>query len=347
MSVRPGFLGVILAAGRGTRLGALTADRSKAMLPVAGLPMIGRVLQMLAADGCDEFIVVAHPSDAELATYLRESPWSGSVQVVHQADRLGMAHALECANGPIRASGQDDFVLASCDNVFPAGHTAMLVEKRRAGQLDAAVTLLRVTPAQVPTLAIVELRDGLVTSIVEKPRPEEAPSDLGVPSLHALSVRVLSFLEHVRVSSRGEREFPDAFRLLVAHGGRVGGVMVGWRQTLTRPLDLVALNEHYLRRDHARVEVAQPAPPDTILVPPVRIEPGVALEPGCTVGPAAMLEGGCRVGQGATIARSVVLRGAYVAPHTRVEDQAVPSSGVDAHRGRQADAAATGVGCDT
>ena len=54
---------VILAAGRGTRLKELTSSRSKAMMPIAGKPMIARVIEMLIRGGLSEFIIVAHPED--------------------------------------------------------------------------------------------------------------------------------------------------------------------------------------------------------------------------------------------------------------------------------------------
>ena len=54
---------VVLAAGRGTRLGHLTAHRSKAMLPVLGRPLVGRVLEGLWAAGLRRFVVVGGPED--------------------------------------------------------------------------------------------------------------------------------------------------------------------------------------------------------------------------------------------------------------------------------------------
>jgi len=314
-----GLLVVVLAAGRGERLRPLTDDRSKAMLPVAGKPMVERVMEMLVRGGAGRFIVVVHPDDRALIECLRRPLWAGRVRLACQGQRLGMAHALECAVPFIREDGAPDFILASCDNLYPEGHVAALIARRREDGLDAALTLMRVWPEQIPTLAVVVLRNGRVTHIVEKPRPEDAPSDLGVPSLYALSAGVLDYLPWVPVSPRGEREFPDALRLLIENGGRVGGLLVPWRMTVTRPADLLALNRHFLRHDPTCATVEAGVPADVSIISPVRVEAGVELGPGCRVGPAVYLEAGSRVGAGATLRRAVVLRGATVEADAVVE----------------------------
>jgi len=307
------ILAVVLAAGRGKRLRPLTGERSKATLPVAGKPMVERVLEMLARGGADRFIVVAHPDDRALVEHFNQPVWAGRVRLAYQEQRLGMAHALRCAVPFIREDGVPDFILASCDNLYPEGHVAALVARRREDGLDAALTLMQVRPEQVPTLAVVVVQDGRVTDIVEKPPPEEAPSDLGVPALYALSTRVLDYLPQVPVSLRGEWEFPDALRLLIEGGDRVGGVLVRERMTLTCPADLLALNRYFLRHDPTCATIETGLPGDTSIIPPVRIEAGVELGPGCRIGPEVCLEACSHVGAGATLRRAVVLRGAVIA----------------------------------
>jgi len=274
--------------------------------------MIERVMEMLARDGAVRFIVVVHPADRVLVEHLSQPMWAVRVRLAYQEEQKGMAHALGCAVPLIREDGAPDFILASCDNLYPAGHVAALVARRREGGLDAVLTLMRVQPEQIPTLAVVVVQDGRVTRIVEKPRLQEAPSDIGVPSLYVLSTRVLDYLSHVPISTRGEQEFPDALRLLIENGGRVGGLLVPWRMNMTHPADLLALNCHFLRHDLACATVEDDIPEDTSIIPPVRIETGVELDPSCRIGPEVYLEAGCRVEAGATLRRAVVLRGAIV-----------------------------------
>lgn len=317
------MLAVILAAGRGKRLRPLTDRRSKAMQPIAGKPMIERIMERLVQEGADRFILVVHPDNHALIARLSQPPWAGRVGLAYQEERIGMAHALECAVPLIRQDGARDFILSSCDNLYPAGHFAALFAHHRQSELDATLTLIRVRPEQVSSLAVVTMQDGHVTHIIEKPRPEEAPSDLGVPALYALSTRVLPYLPHVPYSIRGEREFPDALRLMMEDGYPVGGLLAQGRMTLTRPADLLALNRHFLRHDPGCAAVEADLPGDTAIRPPVHIEAGVELGRGCSIGPEVYLEAGAHVGAGATLRRAVVLRGATVEAGAVIEDTAL------------------------
>ena len=314
-----GCLAVVLAAGQGKRLRPLTDARSKPMLPIAGEPMVVRVLEMLARGGVDRFVVVVHPGDHPLVDLLGRPPWAGRVELAYQEQRLGTAHALGCAAPFIRAVDASAFILASCDNVYPDGHVAAMIEQQRERDLDAVLTLMQVQPEVIPTLAVVAVQDGRVTRIVEKPRPEDAPSDLGVPFLYVFSARVLDYLPQVAVSPRGEREVQDALRMLIEEGGVVGGRLMPWRMTLTRPADLLALNRHFLRRDPACATVVPEFPIDVRTFPPVRIEAGVELGSGCRIGPEVYLETGACVGKGATLRQAVVLQGANVGSGAVVE----------------------------
>jgi NDP-sugar pyrophosphorylase family protein len=322
------MLAVVLAAGLGKRLRPLTDARSKAMLPVAGKPMVERVMERLAAEGVERFIGVARPGDEPLLELLDQPTWRDCIRLTLQEARRGMADAVSCAVPSLREEEVDEFLLASCDNIFPAGHIAALVAYRREHRLDAALTLMQVHPEEIPTLAVVRLENDRVTGIVEKPRPEEAPSDLGSVALYALTPRVLEWVHRVPISPRGEREFPDALRLLIEDGGAVGAVVVASRMTLTSPDHLLALNRRFLRDDPTCAIVEANLPPGVVLAPPVRIEEGVRVGRGCRIGPEVYLEGGCQVGKGSALREAVVLRDAMVPPGSSVRGKVVCASSV-------------------
>ena len=314
----------------------LTADRSKAMMPVAGEPMIARVLAMLADGGVDRAVVVAHPHDHELARYLRRSPWATRTQLVYQEERLGMAHAVACAAPLVRELEVADFVLASCDNLYPQAHVPRLIARRRERGLDAALTLLWSTREAAAASAVAVLENGRVTGIIEKPEQSEIPAyggrekALTVPSLYALSSRVLNYVNRVSPSARGEREFVDALGLLIEDGGAVGGQSVSSRLTLTRPEDLLTINRHFLRTRPKSAVIELEMGRDVSVLPPVRIETGTTVASGCRIGPFAYLEGGCRVGANAVIRQAVILRDARVREGQTIEQCVVGASGVAA-----------------
>ncbi|HIQ01495.1 MAG TPA: hypothetical protein EYH30_05130 [Anaerolineales bacterium] len=104
------MLAVVLAAGRGKRLRPLTDARSKPMLPVAGKPMVERVMEQLAAEGVERFVVVVHPGDGPLLSLLRRPPWRGRVRVILQEVRR--AHRLDGALTLLRVRPEEAPTLA-------------------------------------------------------------------------------------------------------------------------------------------------------------------------------------------------------------------------------------------
>ena len=63
---------VVLAAGKGSRLNPITLNRSKAMLPILGKPIVERVMEKLVRNGIREFVIVISPKDEEVEKYFRE-----------------------------------------------------------------------------------------------------------------------------------------------------------------------------------------------------------------------------------------------------------------------------------
>jgi NDP-sugar pyrophosphorylase family protein len=173
------------------------------------------------------------------------------------------------------------------------------------------------------------MRKGLVEDIIEKPLPQQIPSyerdskALTAPSLYVLSHRILDYLPRVTVSSRGEREFPDALRLLIAHGGKVGGQIVEERMTLTRREDLLAINRHFLRTHPNRAAIEADIPADVSVVPPALIEAGAQVGPKCKIGPEVYLENGSTVYREAIVRRAVVLRGASVGAKQVIDESVI------------------------
>ncbi|HSJ56664.1 MAG TPA: sugar phosphate nucleotidyltransferase, partial [Anaerolineae bacterium] len=116
--------GVILAAGHGSRLQPITLTRSKAMVPILGKPIVERVMEHLLANGVRDFILVVSPNDRHITRHFqRETELDVEVRFAYQAERLGMANALECAAPLI----DDDIVLSACDNLISPAHVSNML----------------------------------------------------------------------------------------------------------------------------------------------------------------------------------------------------------------------------
>ncbi|RPI30993.1 MAG: hypothetical protein EHM70_12550 [Chloroflexota bacterium] len=314
--------GVILAAGKGSRLHPITIDRSKAMLPILGKPIVERVMEDMAANGVNDFILVVSPDDRTITRYFRRvSQLDADVRFVYQPERNGMADALHWAAPLITG----DFILSACDNLVSAEHVGrMLARWEMEPKPNAVLTLMKVEPDRFGSVGIVEKQGLWISRIIEKPGPEEAPSDISSLPLYCFSPRLLSYLHQVPLSPRCEYELQDAIQMLIERDGRVCGVTTSRRLTLTSPADLLEINQHFLMRGDTHPQVAPyTVGPGTHLITPLHVEAGTVIGANCTIGPNVYIERDCRIGNDVSIRNAVVLSESIITDNTTIENQVV------------------------
>lgn len=225
---------VILARGLGKRMRkaeegtaleagqeAVAATGVKAMLPF-GRPFLDYVLSGLADAGFRRVCLVVGPEHGVMREYYRRTapPRRVLVEFAIQAQPLGTADALLSAREFI---DKDEFVVMNSDNYYPAGALATLCEMgkpgtvlfEREGLLKGNVPAERIREYAVVTVD----SDGYMADIIEKP-DDAALRSAGENPLISMNVWRLSpaffrACEQVEVSSRGERELPQAIRLAV------------------------------------------------------------------------------------------------------------------------------------
>ena len=313
---------IILAAGKGSRLHPITVQRTKAMLPILGKPIVARVMETLVENGLRDFILVVSPDDREIVDYFQsESLPDVRVQFVVQPERRGMADALSRAAPLIH----QDFMLSACDNLVSSEDVGgMLSLWESTPQPDGILALMEVPPEKIKSVGIVELEGEWVRHIVEKPDPSQVFSNTASMPLYMFSRRILDYLPEVPLSPRGEYELQDAIQLLIERSGRVRGYRIAGRLTLTSPADLLDLNRRYLVNGNSNHH----APPQQIganskLVPPIHIESGVVIGTDCEIGPNVYIERDCHIDDGVKIHDSVLLRGVKVPAGMEITGQVI------------------------
>jgi NDP-sugar pyrophosphorylase family protein len=312
---------VILAAGKGSRLHPITLRRSKAMLPILGKPIVERVMGTLVENGVHEFIMVVSEEDSEVGRYFREqTALDVAIQFVIQPERLGMANALSLAAPYL----DDSFVMSACDNLMSPEHIGALVAAQQSAGASATLSLMKIDPSLAGRTGVVELHDGHVERIIEKPAPGQAPSNIASLPLYVFSPKILQYLPDVQLSTRGEYELQDAIQMLIDHDGRVTGVFADNRLQLTNAADLLALNRYYLTTG---VDTPQLAPQSvgqhTHLITPLRIEEGTIIESGCVIGPRVYIERDCHIEADVLIKDAVILRNTTIEEGRQVVGEVV------------------------
>ena len=224
--------GVVLAAGEGTRLRPLTANRPKALVSVADQPLLSHAFDALLSVGVDRIVVVVGYRGDDIVARYGDSYRGTPVEYVDQAEQLGTAHALAQAIPAVEAP----FVVMNGDNVCRANLGAVVERHRETG---AAATLLveSVSRERARTTGVVETDgDGRVTGLVEK--PDDPPSTLVTRGFYAFGSPIGHALDRIEPSDRGEYELAAAVDDLLGRGHRVEAVTLeGWCHNVNEPAD--------------------------------------------------------------------------------------------------------------
>jgi len=223
---------VILAAGKGTRLQPLTDDTPKALVEVAGRPLIDHVFEQLAALDVSEFIVVVGYEKEQIIERYGDDYAGVPITYAHQRDQLGLAHALL----QVEQYVDGDFLLMLGDNVF-RGNLEDIVARQRQGDADAAFLVEEVLLSEASRYGVCRIDDdGAVTEVVEK--PDDPPSTTVLTGFYTFSPAIFHACHLVQPSARGEYELTDAIDLLIRSGRTIDAVpMEGWRVDIGYPED--------------------------------------------------------------------------------------------------------------
>lgn len=233
---------VVLCAGEGTRLRPLSFSRPKHLMSVAGQPLLGWILQALAAADIEQVGVVTSPDAEAIREFVGDGgPWAMSVTYLTQSQPLGLAHALKIAREFL---ADEPFIMYLGDNALEWSLTEFIKEFEQS-QADAAILVKQVDdPRQY---GVVELAGGQVVRLVEKPR--EPPSSLAIVGVYAFAPDIFAAIERITPSARGEYEITDAIQNLLDEGGQViAHQLEGFWEDAGAPADLLRINRFYLEQ---------------------------------------------------------------------------------------------------
>lgn len=223
---------VVPAAGEGTRMRPLTADRPKGLVEVAGRPLLAHVFESLAALDVSEIVVVVGYRGEQIRNRFGSDVAGLPIRYVEQAEREGLAHAVALAAPAI----DGPFLLHNGDNVCDANLDA-LVERHRETDALATALVESVSRDRAASAGVFDLEDGDVVGVAEK--PVDPPSTTIPRGVWALDERVTHACALVRPGHTGEREFSDAVDRCLSAGWDVETVpLEGWCMNVNTPADL-------------------------------------------------------------------------------------------------------------
>jgi len=223
-------------AGLGTRFLPATKSIPKEILCLVDKPLIQYAIDEARAAGIEEFIFVTSRGKGALEDYFDEAPQlerslkakgkddllevlhqstmqSGEIVYVRQRQALGLGHAVWCAH---RLIGDEAFAVLLTDDVIAAEKPCLqqMVEayEQTGGNIVAA---MEVPPSQASAYGLLDVKEDMgtlvsVKGMVEKPKPEDAPSNLAVIGRYILTPGVLKNLRNQEAGAGNEIQLTDA-----------------------------------------------------------------------------------------------------------------------------------------
>jgi UTP--glucose-1-phosphate uridylyltransferase len=246
---------VFPVAGLGTRFLPATKASPKEMLPVVDKPLIQYAAEEAYAAGITNLIFVtgrgkraiedhfdkAYELESELqasgkAKLLKEVrsliPEGVTCSFVRQGEALGLGHAVLCARHLV---GEEAFAVILADDLIdakvPALSQMVEVYERHSASVIAVQNVAASETASygIVSVTAVSSRVSKLTGIVEKPKPADAPSTLGVVGRYILSPRIFHFLASTRPGAGREIQLTDAIARLLREEDVLGYEFTGRR----------------------------------------------------------------------------------------------------------------------
>jgi UTP--glucose-1-phosphate uridylyltransferase len=247
---------VIPAAGLGTRFLPATKAVPKELLPVVDTPALQYIVEEAVDAGLPEVLVVTGRGKEAIADHFDRAPELeaalekkgdtkrleavrrtaeiASVHFIRQGIPGGLGHAVQCAEQFV---GNEPFAVLLGDDIIDARDRLLArmleVQAERGGSV---VALLEVPREQIrlygaATTAATDSADVLrVTDLVEKPEPDEAPSNLAVIGRYVLAPEIFGALRKTPLGRGNELQLTDAIQVLATTGEPVHGVVFNGRR---------------------------------------------------------------------------------------------------------------------
>lgn len=237
--MKPVRKAIFPVAGLGTRFLPATKSIPKEMLPIVDKPLIQYAVEEALAAGIDTLIFVTSRKKHSISDHFDRAfelesklAASGKLELlecitdiipsditraeVSQLETLGLGHAVNCARGLI---GDEPFAVLLADDLIktsgPGCLQQLISQYQETGYSSIAVQ--SITPEESDRYGMIapSSKGNSVLSIVEKPAPADAPSQLAVVGRYVLTPEIFPLFDDLGAGSGGEIQLTDAIALLI------------------------------------------------------------------------------------------------------------------------------------
>jgi NDP-sugar pyrophosphorylase family protein len=288
------LLGVILAAGKGSRTQPLNLYLPKPLLPVCNRPIIQYQLEDMRRIGVEDVIIVVGYLKEEIISYFGDGSSLGlSIRYVEQRKTLGIAHAV----AQLESKVDSPFILFLGD-IFLVPRDLRAMERmfweRRAGAVLAVKR--EENPEYIRrNFAVVLHASGTVTRVIEKPR--YLTNNLKGCGVYIFDLAIFDAIRRTpRTAQRDEYEITNSIQILIDDGYPVFPAdVIEWDMNITFACDLLECNRNQLER----------------LGKPYLVGHDTDIHPGATIQNSVL-------GDGVTVEEPILIKDSLVFPGVRI-----------------------------
>lgn len=238
---------IIPAAGLGTRFLPVTRVVPKEMLPVGSRPALELIVEEAKSAGAGEITIVISHGKELIREYFAGDP---SIRFAYQAEQKGLGDAVLAGwegsgglggsggSGGLEGSGENVLILLGDALVAGCNASKEMVALSAANGGCGVIGCERVPREKISRYGILKLDGDRIADLVEKPAPEEAPSDVAIAGRYLLPAAVFGLLATQTPGKGGEIQLTDAIRRFVAADGSkpiLAHVYAGKRQDIGNP----------------------------------------------------------------------------------------------------------------
>jgi bifunctional UDP-N-acetylglucosamine pyrophosphorylase/glucosamine-1-phosphate N-acetyltransferase len=320
---------IVLAAGQGTRMGPLTRNTPKVMLPIANKPLLYHVIKSAHDAGIRDFVLVVGYGEQIIKEYFKDgSPMGVRIEYIHQEKQLGTADAVGSVEGMV----DESFLVLNGDIIVSAAH----IKKLTGCRSDAVLTARHVdNPSEY---GVLEVQDDRVLRIIEK--PANPPTNLANAGIYVFPLSIFDAIHRTPLSIRKEYEITDSLQMLIDEGKDVGFLELSdkWMD-IGKPWELLEANEYFLSNlqpsikgevePFATLKGSVSVGEGTIIrngayiVGPVIIGNDCDIGPNCYIRPGTSIGDNVRIGNAVEIKNSIIMKGTHIGHLSYVGDSII------------------------
>ncbi|MDO8585545.1 MAG: sugar phosphate nucleotidyltransferase [Armatimonadota bacterium] len=250
--------GVILAAGRGSRMALFSDEYPKPLLPICNKPIMQYQIEMMRDLGItDVFIVVGHLKNRIMDSFQSGAELGVKIHYVEQSQPLGIAHAV----GQLERFVETPFLMFLGDIFYAPKDMRLLLESRQREENASVLVVQRNQATEVikQNFAIMMGEDGRVRRVIEKPR-HITNHDTGF-GIYLFDPVVFDAVRRTpRTAMRDEYEITEAIQILIDDGYPVfAEEAIDWILNVTYPKDLLNCTVSWMKTQGVTSVVADSA----------------------------------------------------------------------------------------